>query len=432
MNALDISDRTIVAGVLTIRSADNKIVGRRLLMHDGDGASVHDIAEGFITDEPGSAARRMLQHPAVSPTAPFHTTIQTGVRGPDGKVYPHVHMQRLQKQLKEQYKNSRKLHPMPGDIGGAVIGSNDTAKGRNRRADTAKTWSLGGKKTKLATLGNKALSRHLLQAGDPTAEAEHLEAIRNNPGAQVFEMSNSFVVPALNIAHMTGHDSSSWQMFVCKVRKEPDISMDLFKRNLNQMLTFAGKHIGPGVRTAKTIGFTRTPADGTVMAAYGSRRLLQLQEADSLSATVDVQGIISMDAGFGALYATMFRCIMANAAASTVNITYAIATETATACNTSAGMAGGIGEVKAVQAALLTSCGTNGALLSEDKCNVFYEALLYTAPTVAFDYYFAQSTTPKLAFTIESPLLITSANEATVVYSVRNNIATAETGSAGY
>ena len=137
MNAFGISDKTIVAGVLSIRSATDQIVGRRLLTDiDGTGMTLHHFEE----NDGGSKMR-----------------------------------------LQEAYQASR-LRQAP--FGEGFVGSNtvdETRRSLDRIEQREAAWNSRGVDTKIATLGNRALSRHLLQQNNDQDEAaERLRSLKNS------------------------------------------------------------------------------------------------------------------------------------------------------------------------------------------------------------------------------------------------------------
>jgi len=150
-----------------------------------------------------------------------------------------------------------------------------------------------------------------------------------------------------------------------------------------------------------------------------NRRLLQTTAYDGVSATVSVEGIFKMDNTFGTLYNNMFKCIMAPAADSTINITLedvrAVATTCASATNASA-------EISVVRNALLTACGNDTQLLDPSVCNQLYRTLVTTAPEIAFDYYSTVNIDASIFFSMDITTEITAMNKAFILYGIRTEI----------
>ena len=156
----------------------------------------------------------------------------------------------------------------------------------------------------------------------------------------------------------------------------------------------------------------------TVPSTAGARRLLQIEAGiGGESATVDVQGIMTMNRDFGVLYTAMIGCIMRNATDSTVTITGKWAKAATTACSVSA-------TVNAVVTKLLT-CGKGTSTLLTAQCNKLYDTLSFVAPTVAFDWYWAKDKKPKIVFKLTTTTDVGITNDAIIAYNTRKAISTA-------
>lgn len=284
-----------------------------------------------------------------------------------------------------------------------------------------KRWYRPASTTKLAVLGNHALTRRLLQY-EPSME-EKVAAFQNKSMADVFEIANDFVCAPCNIAYLSACHESQWQMFKADVEKPKDMSMAKFQERIDSYLRLAGRHMGSDIDHGRSTGFTHV---GDVAAAAGSSRrraLLQVTAHDGLSTTVNVAGIFKMSTKFGELYSHMFKCILSAAATHTNDLEVTVTeVETAVAaCTTTAPLS-----VTAVKNALLTDCGNGTVLLDKETCNKLYEALILGVPSVAFDWYNAvASSGPAMYFQVRSSHIVEPGTLSYTIYSMRENMASA-------
>ena len=361
MNAFDISDKTIVAGVLSIRSATNQIVGRRLLTDmDGTGMTLHHFEES----DSGSKMR-----------------------------------------LREAYQESR-LRQAP--FGGGFVDSNtvdETRRSLDRIEQRESAWKSRGVETKLSTLGNRALSRHLLQQNDQNEAAERLRSLKNSTSAQVFELTNAFVNPDINIAYITGHANASWQMFTWYGKRPASVSAEIFTSNINAVCSETANYLGSHVLGCKTTGITESQWD-----VEGQR--------------VEVAGILNTGASFGAIYEDAFKCILSTAAFSDTHLTGLNASENAINCEEDA-TSDMVYSPTMNGVLLLRSCGVGTTAVPVHTCNKVYGGMVRTEPTIAPDWYFAAITKPKLAFSITTNKVFDTQDSIAAVYSVRTNLAMA-------
>ena len=221
----------------------------------------------------------------------------------------------------------------------------------------------------------------------------------------MFELTNKFVNPDINIAYITGHANASWQMFTWYGKRPASVSPEIFTSNMNAVCSETANYIGSHVLGCKTTGITTSQWD-----VEGQR--------------VEVAGILNTGASFGAIYEDAFKCILSTAAFSDTHITRVNATENAITCEEDS-----TGDMVYFPTAngvlLLRSCGVGITAVPVYTCNKMYGGMVRTAPTTAPDWYFAHTTTPKLAFTITALNNILPADSIAAIYSVRTNLAKA-------
>jgi len=468
-SSYDISDKTIVAGIVTIRSTEGVISGRRLLTMDGDGMKLRqldgdDDEDGAATAPPprralggasaladSAAAVSALREADLSSEESRYATVMQGMerqrllgdaksriegttfaqggdraaasaaaadaparvqsdvkrfssvdpgavrgagpRDATGRHVPHRHMLDDRARLEERYLRSQEKYgpPPPSPTRAAAAGT--------RRLLDADAGGGGGRRS---TDGGGDFNR-----------------LRTQPANAVVTVANAGVDANVNIAHITGHANASWQVFTAEVHRAPSVPWALFRANLDMMMRQAGGNLGPGVQSSNITGYSSTAPRA---ASTGVRRLLQLVSADGLGATVRLSGILKMSAKFGALYAHMFKCMLAAGAGATFPITHLSAINETRAC---ASQSDASSETQAVVDALLGDCGFGAEKLSLAVCNRLYQPLVYTAPTVAFDWHHVADTgqEPVLFFSMEPGIEITPTNQVAAVYSARTNLA---------
>jgi len=501
-SSYDISDKTIVAGILTIRGTNGVISGRRLLTFDGDGVKLRQLDEA--DDEGGggagaseaaaSAAASALREADLSSEERRYAAVMRSVERKDGVERmsspgpPDAYLLDAQRRLLDaktrvEHKSAQSaaaaataaaappprmqavtkrfssVDPHVDAAGARGAGPRDAtgqlvphrrlldAKARlearylrsqekhsdGQRQEQAPPRSLRAAAARgVAAAEGSTQQRHLLAAEDAgasgssttTDEQEYINQLRAQTANAVLSVSNAGVDANVNIAHMTGHANARWQVFSAEMQRAPSVPWAVFKANLDTMMLHAGGNLGPGVRSGNITGYYSTPPRGAAPAdaAAAGRRLLQLVSADGFGATVRLSGILRMSAKFGALYAHMFKCMLAAGAHATFPITHLSALNETRAC---ASQADAGSETQAVVDALLGDCGFGAEKLSLEVCNTLYQPLLFTAPTVAFDWYHIASSgeQPVLFFTLEPGIEITPTNEAAAVYSARTNLA---------
>ena len=483
----DISDKTIVAGIVTIRGTNGVISGRRLLTLDGDGIKLrqlegaddeHGADSTAQTRQPRADASSTLADSAAAEAASLASLREADVpseesryaaamrsvgradgvssQGATGGHVAHRRMLNAKSRIEERYaaQSARDAADAPRTesetkhFGSVGHGHSHDARGAGPRDATgqhvphrrmlenkaqleARYLRSQEKYGPLAPPSPRAAAagtRRLLAADGSTADGttaggatdkEHLEKLRTQPGNAVLSVSNPGVDANVNIAHMTGHSNASWQVFSAEVQRDAGVAWPLFKGNMDMMMMHAGGNLGPGVRSSNITGYHSLPRDA---AADGGRRLLQLVSADGFGATVRLNGILRMSAKFGALYAHMFKCMLAAGAGATFPITHLSAISETRAC---ASQSDAGSETQAVTEALLGDCGFGAEKLGLALCNKLYQPLVYTAPTVAFDWYHVAGTgaQPVVFFTMQPGIEITPINEAAAVYSARTNLA---------
>ena len=483
----DISDKTIVAGIVTIRGTNGVISGRRLLTLDGDGIKLrqlegaddeHGADSTAQTRQPRADASSTLADSAAAEAASLASLREADVpseesryaaamrsvgradgvssQGATGGHVAHRRMLNAKSRIEERYaaQSARDAADAPRTesetkhFGSVGHGHSHDARGAGPRDATgqhvphrrmlenkaqleARYLRSQEKYGPLAPPSPRAAAagtRRLLAADGSTADGttaggatdkEHLEKLRTQPGNAVLSVSNPGVDANVNIAHMTGHSNASWQVFSAEVQRDAGVAWPLFKGNMDMMMMHAGGNLGPGVRSSNITGYHSLPRDA---AADGGRRLLQLVSADGFGATVRLNGILRMSAKFGALYAHMFKCMLAAGAGATFPITHLSAINETRAC---ASQSDASSETQAVVDALLGDCGFGAEKLSLAVCNRLYQPLVYTAPTVAFDWHHVADTgqEPVLFFSMEPGIEITPTNQVAAVYSARTNLA---------
>ena len=404
MNSFDVSDKTIVAGIMTIRGGENQnVVRRRLFSVQDDEIQIHgdvldDTVDAEIEDTHGQqAGEKEFVVDVLSDKASTHFKKMTSLEKIEAR------------------------HRLQNSHAASRARDNHDIKRFDRVQMRKDAWESHGIKTKITTLGEQSLSRHLLADGNPTAEGIHWETIKKQPAAQAYQTTNPFVTPPLSIAHMTGHDNRNWQMFSATVNVDARVEQTLFIRNLQTVLDASVGALGSSVETGRIVGWNPSKdKEMTFGASAGYRRLLAPTPADGLSVSIDLQGILGMNATFGALYDNMFKCIIRKTSTVVVNITVLNAKDTAASC---ASTENAEVEVEAVQSLVLSSCGTGTKALPKKSCNMLFSALVLTAPTIAFDWLAVKNTDPVLTFKMESPVTVDGGNDGMVMYTIRKNIA---------
>ncbi|KAJ1469875.1 hypothetical protein T484DRAFT_1754194 [Baffinella frigidus] len=372
MNAYDISDKTIVAGLLTIRGVGNRVTGRRLLVDDGSGMVLHDLEESA-----GSGGNEISGNEISGNEISGNEISGNEISGNEKKT--RVRATEVKRRLHEAYADSRSRHPM-------------LSRGNARTSS--------GMHTKLATLGNHALSRRLLASDEASTEAEHMRQLHNSSSNNVLEMTNSCVDPDINIAYMTGHANASWQMFTWTGTRSVSVSLAKFVENVNMVLTDHRMDLGVVMSTCQTTGFVTSKS-------------MLYRNVES----VEVQGILSKTDGFGALYASMFQCFLASAGWSD-NLDDVVGS-----CKAELTSKHGSGLTNVHGVLHLGTCGVGTTRIPDLTCNKLYHSIVWTERIVAFDWYFALVSSPAMKFSIAvDDYRFENDDTPAVLYSIRTNI----------
>ncbi|KAJ1487188.1 hypothetical protein T484DRAFT_1745166 [Baffinella frigidus] len=376
-NPLMISDKTVVIGIVTVSRMDyanvdtngnptNGAPMRRLFSMDGDGSNMQLIPMA------NGGEQEMQEKLSVEYSNNALSTPRIFTRG------------QMRDRLKKAF--SRRLRP---------------------------TFQ-----TKLATIGTKELRRKLLQSDDVL-----LDDLIKDPSNEVFSVANPFVNASVNIATMVGYEQSDWLTWSVKVRRDAAVPMPIFTQCMNTYIQHASKFISGGVQAGTTTGFRFTPDTITT-----GRNLLQVTAYNGVSGTVDMDGIFQTDSHFGEMFNKMFYCIV-NSAAHAANAQTATAgfildvLHLETTVSTCAVANSATAEITDVRDAMILSCGKKTQLLSADKCNTLYKALVLTVPTIAFDWFSVQNASPQLFFKVHVGRLINPQVDATTIYNIRSVVA---------
>jgi len=408
MTTFDISDKTIVAGIITIRSGPgNNVIRRRLFSVEDNQMQIH----GDVSDYTSETGEQEIVRQEIAEQE-FKIDVLGEKAGTEFQKYTAL-------------ENVEARHRLHNSHAASRARDNSNVKRFDRVQMRKDAWESHGIKTKVTTFGGLALSRHLLEDGNPIAQEVQWEEIKKMPSAQAYSTENHFVNAPVNIAHMTGHANRHWQMFSATVKIDANVDKTVFIQNLQTVLSASTGLLGSNVETGKIVGWNPSVDTGMYPGtAAGSRRLLAPTPANGLSVSIDLQGILGMNATFGALYDNMFKCIIHKTSTMVVNITVVNAAATAKSC---ASPENAKVEVEAVQSLLLSVCGIGHTTMSKKNCNILYSALVLTAPTIAFDWLSVRNTNPVLTFKMQSPVQVDGGNDGMVIYTVRKNIALALT-----
>ena len=406
MTSFDVSDKTIVAGIITIRGGDNgNVIRRRLFSVQDDEMQIH----GDALDDESSAEMQDIHEEHVG-VKEFEVDVLSEKADTPFRKYTSLENIEARHRLQNSHAASRSK-------------DNRDVKRFDRVQMRKDAWESHGIKTKVTTLGGLSLARHLLADGNPVAQQVQWDEIKKKPAATAYQTVNPFVVAPLSIAHMTGHDHRRWQMFSATVKIDAKVDQTVFINNMQTVLDASVGLLGSNVESGRIVGWNPSENEEMVFgAATGYRRLLAPTPSDGLSVSVDLQGILGMNATFGALYDNMFKCIIRKTSTVVVNITVVNAKATAASC---ASTENAKVEVEAVQSLLLSSCGLGTKALSKKDCNILFSALVLTAPTIAFDWLAVKNTDPVLTFKMQSPVTVDGGNDGMVMYTIRKNIALA-------
>jgi hypothetical protein len=451
MNPMEISDKTIIVGLVTLVNMDEKIVGRRLLSMNSDGSNMNMVPLADDPDgddlEAGLDADDGVGEDAVGIDDPDLEALDLDDTEMDRMVSEYTDEVELQKfktlwnitdmnnamltkelqpvrrrllssfdfwgtdktvvspaQMQKELQIAFAVHQMKT----IVILSPEEMKRKLNAAFSVVNHDIAKRST-----GTGVVSRHLLaDDDDEEAQMQHMQKLTNESSSDMAEMSNPFVVPALNIAYMSNYARSDWQMFKLTLDKPNSMTVETLGLSINRLLLYTSKYIGSNVVSAQTTGFS---VQTGIQFGSENRRLLSTFEPE----TIDIEGIMSFAGGFGTLYAHMLTCIIASAAqVNTPNttITEAFAHNVVTACATANNA---LEEVSNVRAALLTACGNQTLLLPVENCSVLYSILRQAVPTTEFNWYETIGVEPSLYFTMESCADINSGNKAAIIDSTR-------------
>lgn len=401
MSTFDISDKTLVAAILTIVQTDGT-TGRRLLMHDGEDISMYHIDESEIeTDSKPIMMSQELgdqKHAASSQ----HTTSNENDLDIRSLIDPTAVANTWSPQSIAKMQTNYIQHHL---LHGSVL------RPRNVREMSASPQKGVQSLPYLLYERNRKAGRNLLSYYESEAEHLHLKTIMDQSSSSSLVQDNDWVMSDLNIAYMTGHNNYTWQMFNFHVFKQKEISWSVFRSNLQNVFQHCNHLMGADVIGANVTG---------LLAHSDSEDLYQNISARGQSTAVHVYGILRSQNVFSALFRETLKCILAVSVSSTTSLTVSQVIMRAQNCSSSTFAST---QQQLIDNLFLTSCGNGMTPLNEDTCSVIYNPIKVNPEPAALFYTAADAVAPVLFFKIVLDKFVAAEDEEALVASTRENLA---------
>jgi len=401
MSTFDISDKTLVAAIITIVQTDGT-TGRRLLMHDGEDISMFHIDESEIEVDSGDSilSQQIKNHKDYASTQDKNSYENNSdvVDLSDVIAAVDVWSPDSIAKMRKNYIEHHLLHD-------SII------RPRNLREMSAEPLERLPSHTALEFEGPKSTGRNLLSYYESPAQHERLKTIMEQGSASSLVQDNDWVMSDLNIAYMTGHSNYTWQMFNFHVFKQEDISWDVFRSNLQNVFKHCNHLMGADVISANVTG---------LLAHSDSENLYEDVASRNKSTAVHVYGILRSQDVFSALFKETLKCILSVSVSSTTLLTQTAVVARAQACDSSAFAST---QQELVNNLFLTSCGNGMTSLNEDACSVIYNPIKVNSEPAPVFYSAADGVAPILFFKILLDKFVAPEEEAALVASIRENLA---------